>query len=76
MWKENILEDLEAEKVECKSAGKFLVGLKRIWRRRRRDSKSGRIKEVGAERKNNGGIYAGVQMGSKRKQICVMNLGP
>jgi len=29
VWKENILEDLETGKVECKSAGEFLVGLKR-----------------------------------------------
>ena len=29
MWKENILEDLETEEVEYKSAGEFLVGVKR-----------------------------------------------
>ena len=29
VWKENILEDLEAGEVEYESAGEFLVGLKR-----------------------------------------------
>ena len=29
VWKENILEDLEAGEVEYKSAGEFLAGLKR-----------------------------------------------
>jgi len=29
VWKENILEDLEAGEIEYKSAGEFLVGLKR-----------------------------------------------
>jgi len=29
MWKENILEDLEARKIEYESAGKFLAGLKK-----------------------------------------------
>ena len=33
MWKENILEDLEAEEIEYKSAGEFLAGLKKKFGR-------------------------------------------
>jgi len=29
IWKENVLEDLEAEKVEYKSAGEFLAEIKK-----------------------------------------------
>ena len=40
-----------------------------VWGRRRRISKSGRIKEVGIGRKVDGRVCAGVQAGSKRKWI-------
>jgi len=33
VWKENILEDLEAEEIEYKSAGEFLAGLKKKFGR-------------------------------------------
>jgi len=32
IWKENILEDLETEKVEYKSAGEFLTEIKKEFR--------------------------------------------
>jgi len=40
---------------------------KGIWRRRQRDSEGGRVKEIRARGKNNGGICIGVQKGSEKK---------
>ena len=40
---------------------------KRIQKRRWGSSKSGRVKEIKARKKNNGRIRVGVQKGSKKK---------
>ena len=55
VWKENVLEDLKEEALEYESVGKFLAAIKkeRIWRRGGRVSKSSRIEEIGARRKDN-----------------------
>ena len=69
MWKENILEDLEAGEVEYKLAGEFLAGLKRVWRRGRRIYESSRVEEAGARRENDGGVCTRIQESSKRKWV-------
>ena len=68
VWKENVMEELEAGKVEYELVEEFLSSLKkRIWRERERISESSRIEEAGARGENNGGICAGVQEGNKGK---------
>jgi len=47
IWKENILEDLEAEKVEYKSAGEFLTEIKKEFREGDKESlKIGKLKRI------------------------------
>jgi len=47
MWKENILEDLELEKIEFESVGKFLLELKKKFSRGDKESvKVAKIKKV------------------------------
>ncbi len=70
MWKENVMEELEAGEVEYELVEEFFYNIKEgIWRRRRRVGESSRVKKVGARRKDDGGIHAGVQVGCERKWI-------
>ena len=57
VWKENTLEDLEVGLFEYELAGEFFSrNQERVWRRKFGISESSRVKEVGAERKNNKGV--------------------
>ena len=70
VWKENVMEELEAGEIEYESVEEFFYNIKkRIWRKRRRVSESGRVKENRARRKDDGGICAGVQEGGKREWV-------
>ena len=70
VWKENVMEELEAGEVEYELAEDFFDMFKeRIWGRRRRVGEGSRAEKAGARRKNDGGVRAGVQAGSKRKQV-------
>jgi len=69
VWKENILEDLEAEEVEYKLAGEILAGLKRVWRRGRRIYESSRVEEARARRENDKGVCTRIKESSERKWV-------
>ena len=58
MWKENVLEELEAGELEFKIVGEFLVEIKKkfVCRRRGEVSEGSGVKKAGAGRKDNGRI--------------------
>ena len=68
VWKENILEDLEAGLLEYEMAGEFLAKIKkRVWRKRWENSQDSRIEEAKTGEKNNRGVCSRVQKSGKRK---------
>ena len=64
IWKENVMEELELGEIEYEIAEEFLMSLKKKFREG--EDESVKVAEL---RKNNGGIHARVQEGSKRKWI-------
>jgi len=70
VWKENVMEELEAGEVEYESVEEFFYNIKEgIWGRRRGVSKGSGTEKVGARREDDGGVCSGVQESSKRKWI-------
>ena len=61
VWKENVMEELEAGKLEYESVEEFFDELKEgIWWRRRGVSESSGVEEVRIGRENDGRIHTGV----------------
>jgi len=60
--------EFRSRKFEIQNSRRVLSRFeKRVWRRRKRSSKSDRIKETRVRRKDNGEICLGVSEGRKRK---------
>ena len=56
MWKENMLEKLEAKELEFETMREFLAEIKREFGKERGISESSRVEKVGTGRKNDGGV--------------------
>ena len=66
VWKENVLEELEAGELEFEIVREFLAEIKKEFGG---VGKGSGVKKAGAGRKNNGGVCARVQESSEGKWI-------
>jgi len=70
IWKENVMEEMEAGEVEYESVEEFLACLRKEFGGGRRGvGESGRAEEAGARRKDDGGVCTRVQTGGKRERV-------
>jgi len=70
IWKENVMEEMEAGEVEYESAEEFLTCLRKEFGGGRREvGESSRAEEAGARGKNDGGVCTRVQAGRKREWV-------
>jgi len=67
VWKENVIEELEAGEMEYETVEEFLISLKKEFSEGEEELVG--VKKVGARRKDYGGVHTGVQEGSKREWV-------